>query len=64
MRTRKGRFAVSVSFNDKWINYADIVEDKGDVILNGVLEHAKEYSKLHKEVVVVYIANIEYEFNP
>jgi len=63
MQSKNGKFVVSVTMADKWINYADLLNDKDNIILNGVLEHAKEYAKLHKQTVVVFVADREYVIN-
>ena len=62
MRARKGRFAVVVSENDKWLNFADLSDD--EKILDGVIDDAKEYAKTHGVTVIVYLAVKEIEISP
>jgi hypothetical protein len=64
MRERKGVFALTVTESDKWINFADLSDDKTGEIMKGVIEEAKEHANRQKEWVVVYIAGMEIEIHP
>jgi hypothetical protein len=65
MKTREGKFAITVSESDKWLNFADLSEDDAEgTILKGVIEEAKEYSNKHREWTVIYIATKEIEIHP
>ena len=64
MRERKGVFAISVTQSDKWVNFADLSNDKTGEILKGVIEEAKEYANRHREWVAIYLAEKEIEIRP
>jgi hypothetical protein len=59
MKERKGKFAISVTESDKWLNFADLSNDKTGEILKAVIEEAKEHANREKEYVIVYIAEKE-----
>jgi hypothetical protein len=64
MRTRKGKFAITVTESDKWINFADLSNDENGEILKSVIDEAKEHANREKEWVCVYISELEYEIRP
>jgi hypothetical protein len=57
---RRGRFAIAVSENNKWVHHTDLTKEK----LDDVLETAKEHAMENGEQVIVYIANVEIEITP
>jgi hypothetical protein len=59
MKERKGKFAITVTESDKWLNFADLSNDKTGEILKAVIEEAKEYANREKEWVLVYLAEKE-----
>lgn len=50
--------------NCKWVNFADLSNDKTGEILKGVIEEAKEYANRHREWVAIYLAEKEIEIRP
>jgi len=64
MKERRGRFAVVVTEDDKWLNFADLKEDEDSTILKEVISGAQDYAKANKKTVIIYIAEREIEISP
>jgi hypothetical protein len=64
MKERRGRFAVVVTEDDKWLNFADLNEDKDGVILKEVISGAQDYARENQKTVLIYVAEKEIEISP
>jgi hypothetical protein len=64
MKERRGRFAVVVTEDDKWLNFADLSEDEDSTILREVISGAQDYAKANEKTVIIYIAEREIEISP
>jgi hypothetical protein len=64
MKERRGKFAVVVTEDDKWLNFADLEEDKDCEILKGVISDAQDYARKNQKTVLIYVAEKEIEISP
>jgi len=64
MKERRGRFAVVVTEDDKWLNFADLNEDKDGAILKEVISGAQDYARENQKTVLIYVAEKEIEISP
>jgi hypothetical protein len=64
MKERRGRFAVVVTEDDKWLNFADLNEDKDGTVFEGVISGAQDYARENQKTVLIYVAEKEIEISP
>ena len=64
MKERRGKFAVVVTEDDKWLNFADLSEDEDGTVLEGVISGAQDYARENQKTVLIYVAEKEIEISP